>query len=102
MKLLIELDDVFAVHYKMDKFKDSLSRITCDIARSNPAQLSGRFEWELAKELVKAFEKSSPCLGDTDEEQIEEYSRLFDSFTELTERHERMTGERVDVLHRED
>ena len=102
MKILIELPDVFAVHYDSDKFKDSMSRITCDVSHF-PAEgrLSGRYEWELARELTKAFESSRLVCGVSDEEQMEEYERLFNFYVELAKRHEAMTGERVDVLHRE-
>lgn len=103
MKILIELPDVFAVHYDSDKFKDSMSRITCDVSHL-PAEgrLSGRYEWELARELTKAFETSKLVCGVTDEEQMLEYERLFNDYVALAKRHESMTGERVDVLHRED
>lgn len=103
MKILIELPDVFAVHYDSDKFKDSMSRITCDVSHF-PAEgrLSGRYEWELARELTKAFENSRLVCGVTDEEQMREYERLYDSYVKLARRHEAMTGECTDVLTKEE
>lgn len=56
MKFIIELPNEFEEHFDYDKFQDSFMRICGDIRTEG--RLSGRYEYELAYELKKAFNKA--------------------------------------------
>lgn len=56
MDIKFTIPDEFKVHYKRDKFKDSLERILFD-ARSHRV-LAGKYEWETIEMLINVFQKS--------------------------------------------
>jgi hypothetical protein len=56
MKLIIDLPDEFEQHFDFDKFQDSFMRICGDIRTEGC--LCGNYEYELADELKKAFDKA--------------------------------------------
>lgn len=61
MKLVIEIPKEFVSHYKADKFKDSLERISADIAQyrfDHRVTLSGNYEEETLSMLIEAFSNS--------------------------------------------
>ena len=56
MKIVIEIPKEFEGEYLVDKFKDSLERIQCDVEKG---VLCGLYEKEVIEMLIKSFEKSS-------------------------------------------
>ena len=58
MKLVIDIPKEFVSHWKQDKFKDSLERISADIAQyrnDHTVTLSGKYEEESLAMLIEAF-----------------------------------------------
>ena len=60
MQIVIDIPEVFEEHFKHDRFKDSLERISEDSKRS--AIVSGRYEFETIEMLIKAFENSKTLI----------------------------------------
>ena len=61
MKLVIEIPKHFVSHWKADKFKDSLDRISANIAQyriDHRVTLSGNYEEETIAMLIEAFSNS--------------------------------------------
>ena len=61
MKVVIEFQEAFRIHYQEDKFEDSLKRIYDDMVEiwlNDDYSASGNYELELLNELKRAFPKS--------------------------------------------
>lgn len=61
MKVVIDIPEAFVPHYKQDKFKDSLERISADIARyrlDHTVTLSGNYEEETITMIIEALSHS--------------------------------------------
>lgn len=69
MRIEIEIPEEFEVHFKRDRFEDSLRRLNAD-AHS----IAGNYEKETSMMLIKAF-KNSVVFGDLEEK----HGRLIDA-----------------------
>lgn len=61
MKVVIDLQEAFRIHYETDKFEDSLRRIVYDMVENcgnYEDGASGRYEFELLDEFMRAFPNS--------------------------------------------
>jgi len=63
--LKIELPDEFLEHWRTDRFRDSLARISCDIRtrlRDGNPGLAGLMEAEVAEMLQVSFGAADECV----------------------------------------
>ena len=61
MKLVIDIPKAFVIHYKQDKFRDSLERVLQDIKsyrHDHTFTLSGLYEEETIEMLIEALSNS--------------------------------------------
>jgi len=63
MKVVIDIPKEFETHFKIDRFEDSLHRLSADAHL-----LAGNYEQELAKMLIVAFRDSEEIKGIGEEE----------------------------------
>lgn len=61
MKVTIDIPKEFELHFKNDRFKDSLKRIMTDVTDEieSDFSISGKYEIELCEMLIEAFEHSA-------------------------------------------
>lgn len=55
MRIIIDIPKEFEEHFKQDRFKDALNRLSIDAHL-----LAGNYEQETATMLIKAFDESIP------------------------------------------
>ena len=62
MKIILEIPEEFEPHFKIDRFEDSLHRLSADAHL-----IAGNYEQEVAKMLIEAFRNSDEILGEENE-----------------------------------